>query len=173
MMKIPRLGNYVLIAISYGLYTKYNPACALVLLGVTVITFLAALKIEKDQAFGCKKYLIWTGIILALIPLILFKYYNFISSQLSAGLALCGVSVGLPGLNWVMPLGISFYTLQAVGYLADVYLQRIKAERNWWDYMLFVCFFLKLLRDPSARLKICCHRLNHGVLSTMPKPFKA
>ena len=39
MMKIPRLGNYVLIAISYGLYTKYNPACALVLLGVTVITF--------------------------------------------------------------------------------------------------------------------------------------
>ena len=153
MMKIPRLGNYVLIAISYGLYTKYNPACALVLLGVTVITFLAALKIEKDQAFGCKKYLIWTGIILALIPLILFKYYNFISSQLSAGLALCGVSVGLPGLNWVMPLGISFYTLQAVGYLADVYLQRIKAERNWWNYMLFVCFFPQIASGPISKAK--------------------
>lgn len=153
MTKIPRLANYVLIVISYGLYTKYNPVYTIVLLGVTAVTFFAALKIEKDQAFGRKRYLVWTGIILALIPLILFKYYNFICSQLSAGLSLCGVSVGLPGLNWVMPLGISFFTLQAVGYLADVYLQRIKAEHNWWDYMLFVCFFPQIASGPISKAK--------------------
>ena len=149
----PRVANYALIVISYGLYIKYKPIYALVLLGVTLITYLAALKIEKDKAYGRKKYLVWTGIILGLLPLLLFKYYNFVSSQLEAGLNLCGISAGLPGLNWVMPLGISFFTLQAIGYLADVYLQRIKAEHNWWDYMLFVCFFPQIASGPISKAK--------------------
>lgn len=151
--RIPRLCNYVLIAISYGLYIKYNPVYALVLLWVTLVTYYFALRIEKCLVKGNKRHLIWAGLILSLLPLLLFKYYDFVSSQLEACLSFFGICVGLPGLNWVMPLGISFFTLQAVGYLADVYSQRIKAEHNWWDYMLFVCFFPQIVSGPISKAK--------------------
>lgn len=59
----------------------------------------------------------------------------------------------IEGLNWAVPLGISFFTFQAVGYLFDVYYQRIKAEHNWWDYMLFVAFFPQILSGPISKAK--------------------
>lgn len=151
--KFPKIGNYLLIAISYGLYIKFKPEYALVLLGVTAITYLTALKIEKGHAYGKKKYLIFCGIALAVLPLLVFKYYHFLCSSFESLFGEIGISTGLPGLNWVMPLGISFFTFQAIGYLADVYLQRIKAEHNWWDYMLFVCFFPQIASGPISKAK--------------------
>ena len=147
----PKIGNFLLIAISYGLYIKWEPVYALVLLGVTVITYLAALKIEHDQAYGKKKYIVFSGITLAGLPLIVFKYYNFLSQSFESFLGGANISIGLPELNWAMPLGISFFTLQAIGYLADVYLQRIKAEHNWWNYMLFVSFFPQIASGPISK----------------------
>ena len=75
----PKVGNFLLIAISYGLYLKWKPVYALVLLGVTAITYMFALKIEQDKAYGRKRYLIWCGFALAALPLLIFKYYNFIN----------------------------------------------------------------------------------------------
>jgi D-alanyl-lipoteichoic acid acyltransferase DltB (MBOAT superfamily) len=150
-MRYQRLSNYFLIAVSYGLYLKWKPVYAFVLLSVTAVTYLVALKIEKDNAYGKKKYLIFGGICLAALPLLIFKYYNFLNSSIESAFAEIGLSLGLPGLNWIMPLGISFFTLQAVGYLADVYLQRIKAEHNWWDYMLFVSFFPQIASGPISK----------------------
>lgn len=149
----PEIGNALLLAISYGLYIKWKPIYALVLLWVTAVTYLAARKIEADGAYGRKRYLVWSGIALGALPLIVFKYYNFLSSQLNIVLEACGIQTGLPGLNWAMPLGISFFTLQAIGYLADVYLKRIKAEHNWWHYMLFVSFFPQIASGPISKAK--------------------
>ena len=149
--KFPKIANFLLIAISYGLYIKWKPVYALILLGVTAITYIAALKIEKDKAFGKKKYLVFSGITLAALPLLIFKYYNFISKTIEELMEWWGIGIGIPGLNWAMPLGISFFTLQAIGYLADVYLKRIKAEHNWWDYMLFVSFFPQIASGPISK----------------------
>ena len=151
--KSPKLANYLLIAISYGLYLKWNPIYGLILLGVTAITYGAALMFEKENAYGKKKYLFLSGLILALLPLLVFKYYNFLSNSFEQLFSLFGVKIGLPGLNWAMPLGISFFTLQAIGYLIDVYLKRINAEHNWWDYMLFVCFFPQVASGPISKAK--------------------
>ncbi len=151
MALYPKIGNYLLIAISYGLYIKWEPVYALVLFGVTAITYLAALKIERDEAYGRKKYIVSAGISLAALPLIVLKYYNFLTQSFESLLGEAGITLGMPGLNWAMPLGISFFTLQAIGYLADVYLQRIKAERNWWDYMLFVSFFPQIAAGPISK----------------------
>jgi D-alanyl-lipoteichoic acid acyltransferase DltB (MBOAT superfamily) len=148
---IPKIGNYILIIISYGLYIKYKPIYALILLGVTIITYVFALLIEKRKVYGNKKYIIFIGILFSSLPLLIFKYYNFFNTSLIEGLSFFGIKTGLPGLNWVMPLGISFFTLQAIGYLVDVYLQRIRAEHNLWDYMLFVCFFPQIASGPISK----------------------
>ena len=148
-----RFGNVFLLLVSYGLYISWKPVSALFLLGVTVVTFLFALWIEKRRAYGRKKYIITAGVLLAFLPLAVFKYYNFLNETLSAALATIGMHASLPGLNWVVPLGISFFTFQAVGYLWDVYYRRIEAEHNWWHYMLFVGFFPQIASGPISKAK--------------------
>lgn len=62
-----------------------------------------------------------------------------------------GGKIALAGLNWAIPVGISFFTFQAVGYLLDVYHRRIKAEQSLLDYTLFVCFFPQILSGPISK----------------------
>lgn len=130
---------------------QWNAAFGLVLLGVTGVTYLGARVIEARQAYGRKKYLIWTFAVLALVPLLVFKYYNFITRAGASALQWIGIDSALPGLNWVVPLGLSFYTFQAVGYVCDVYRQKVEVEHGWWDYMLFVAFFPQILCGPISK----------------------
>lgn len=78
-----RLGNFLLIAISYGLYMQWVPQYALVLLGVTVVTYLFAILIENKKAYNSKRYLIYSGAILGLLPLLIFKYTGFLTVTLT------------------------------------------------------------------------------------------
>jgi len=98
-----------------------------------------------------KKRLVWLFAILGVLPLLIFKYYNFINNSLSDGLAAIGLQFTLPGLNWAVPVGISFFTFQAVGYMLDVYHRRIKAEKNLIDYLLFVSFFPQIASGPISK----------------------
>ena len=130
---------YLLLVISYLLYAKANPTWCLYLLLITASTYFFARLIEAKQAYGKRIYII-VGATISLLPLGIFKYYNFLTENITYFLNSLGFQVGIPGLNWAVPLGISFFSFQAVGYLFDVYYQRIKAEHNCWDYMLFVGF---------------------------------
>ena len=116
-----------------------------------MVSYICGFLIERRNK---KRYnivcFIWS-VILILFPLFLFKYYNFFVSFVSAVSRFVGLEVGLPGLNYVMPLGISFYTLQAIGYMYDVYNKKIHAETNFLDYMLFVCFFPQIVCGPISR----------------------
>lgn len=78
-----RAGNILLLAVSYALYMQHRMDFALVLLGVTAITYLAALLIERKQAYGKKRYIIVSGALLALLPLVVFKYTGFICEVLT------------------------------------------------------------------------------------------
>lgn len=147
-----RISNYVLIIISYALYAMSSPVWCLFLLAITAITYLSARLIEYRHAYGRRKYIVCCAT-LSLLPLLIFKYYNFISSNIDVLLDNIGLEVGIPGLNWAIPLGISFFSFQAVGYLFDVYYRRIKAEHNWWDYMLFVGFFPQIASGPISKAK--------------------
>lgn len=145
-----KVANLLLIFISYGLYIQWQPQYAIILLGVTTITYFSALLIDKDEKYRQKKILVLVGVLLTLLPLIVFKYADFITNSL------CNIS-SIPNtkytLNLIAPLGISFFTFQAVGYLFDVYYQRTKAEYDWWSYMLFVCFFPQILAGPISKAK--------------------
>ena len=88
---------------------------------------------------------------LGCLPLLIFKYYNFLNDSITSGLSQIGLHFALPGLNWAIPVGISFFTFQAVGYFLDVYHGRIKAEKNFLDYMLFVSFFPQVTSGPISK----------------------
>lgn len=151
--------KWFLILASYLLYMNWKPAYALVLLGVTLITYGGGYLIDnqtvknKELKINCgkNKYLAWCFALLALLPLLVFKYYNFINNSITDGLAAIGLKFSLPGLNWAVPVGISFFTFQAVGYMLDVYHGRIKAEKNITDYVLFVSFFPQVASGPISK----------------------
>lgn len=105
------------------------------------------LKIDERKR---RKRLAWFFALLALLPLLVFKYYNFLNDSISAVLASVGLQFALPGLNWVIPVGISFFTFQAVGYMLDVYHGRVKAEKKLLDYVLFVSFFPQVTSGPIS-----------------------
>ena len=138
-----------LVLVSYLLYMNWKPAFAIVLLGVTLITYWGGLRLDNQKAKG-KKGLAWLFALLAVLPLLVFKYYNFINDSLTQGLAAIGLKFVLPGLNWAIPVGISFFTFQAVGYMLDVYQGKTEAEKNLLDYVLFVSFFPQVTSGPIS-----------------------
>ena len=146
-----------LIVASYLLYMNWKPAFTIVLLGVTLITYwggqVLELRAEDNNNANQirRKSLVWLFALLGLLPLLVFKYYNFINDSLSAGLASIGLQFALPGLNWAIPVGISFFTFQAVGYMLDVYHGRVKAEKDLLDYVLFVSFFPQVMSGPISK----------------------
>lgn len=138
-----------LVLVSYLLYMNWKPTFAIVLLSVTLITYWGGGKLENQQS-NRKKGLAWWFALLAVLPLLVFKYYNFLNDSISLGLAAIGLKFALPGLNWAIPVGISFFTFQAVGYMLDVYHGKTKAEKNILDYMLFVSFFPQVTSGPIS-----------------------
>lgn len=144
-----------LIFISYLLYMNFKPAFALMLFGVTLVTYWGGqfleLRGESEKLKVRRKRLVWCFAFLALLPLLVFKYYNFLNESMSDGLSAIGLQFAMPGLNWAVPVGISFFTFQAVGYMLDVYHGRIKAEKNFVDYVLFVSFFPQIASGPISK----------------------
>lgn len=149
----------LLLVVSYLLYMNWKPAFALVLLGVTLVTYWGGhfleLRVKSEELIvderKRRKRLAWCFVLLALMPLLVFKYYNFLNDCISAGVASVGLQFALPGLNWAIPVGISFFTFQAVGYMLDVYHGRVKAEKNLLDYLLFVSFFPQVMSGPISK----------------------
>lgn len=98
-----------------------------------------------------RKRIVWLFALLGLLPLLIFKYYNFLNNSISDGLATIGLQFSLPGLNWAIPIGISFFTFQAVGYMLDVYHGHIQKEKSFLDYVLFVSFFPQVASGPISK----------------------
>lgn len=133
---------------------NFNPAYALILLGITVVTYAAALYLESTFASANirkRKIIVWTGVVLAALPLLAFKYYNFINDSIFSAMEVIGIKFNLPGLNWAVPVGISFFTFQTLGYMLDVYFHKIRAERSFSDYLLFCSFFPQTASGPISK----------------------
>lgn len=133
-----RPSQCLLLAASLYFYASWKPAYLLLILTSVVITWLAGLGMERFP--GRKKAVLITSLALNLAILFFFKYYNWLAGTAS-----------LPLLNVALPVGISFYTFQAVGYSIDVYRGTLRAERDFITYALFVTFFPQLVAGPIER----------------------
>ena len=143
--KFLRVRNLFLLGVSYLLYMSWKPIYALILLGVTLITFTFAILVERSHK---SKPIMVLGVILSFLPLLFFKYFDFLNENMTHALSMMGICYHLEGLNWAIPIGISFFTFQAIGYLWDVYYNKIEAEHDFLTYALFISFFPSILSGP-------------------------
>jgi len=151
-----KVRNLFLLVVSYLLYLQWKPVWALVLMGVTAVTYGSALLLNRSSH---PRAVLTVGILLALSPLAFFKYFNFVNESIGMVVSTVGLEFGLPGLNWAIPLGISFFTFQAMGYLWDVYYKRIEAERDFLTYALFISFFPSILSGPINKASLVIPQL--------------
>lgn len=154
--KYVRIRNLYLLSVSYLLYLQWKPVYALILLGVTLVTYYSALSIKRVRH---RKRVLTTSVFLTLLPLICFKYLNIINQSVSDTLAIMGQGFHLTGLNWAVPVGLSFFTLQALGYLWDVYYERQEAEHDFLIYALFISFFPCILSGPINKASLVIPQL--------------
>lgn len=141
-----------LLIVSYVFYLSWQPVYGLILVGVTLISFFSASKLEqlKEERNKAKRWLI-VGIVASLLPLIFFKYYNFINDSVFGILSVVGWRFRLPEMKLLLPLGISFFTFMAIGYMVDVYRSNSKAQKNIGLYALFISFFPQVTSGPIGR----------------------
>ena len=138
-----------LLAASYFFYMCWRPEYVLLILFSTVATYAAGLVIEKYPKH--KKTALAAVIIMNLAVLFFFKYFDFALSNLNSVLSKLHIQAVSKPFDLLLPVGISFYTFQSLGYAVDVYRGDIKAERNFLDYALFVSFFPQLVAGPIER----------------------
>ena len=146
-----RIRNILLLVASYYFYMNWKAEYALLLLSSTVITYLAALGISRSADKGRKKLFLTLSIVLNLAILFFFKYYNFLADNVEVLLSICGLKLDLPDFPLLLPVGISFYTFQALGYSIDVYRGTTPVEKDLATYALFVSFFPQLVAGPIER----------------------
>lgn len=139
-----------MLAASYYFYMGWNPKYA-VLIGIsTVATYVSGLLIEKTDK---KKLTVFFCICINLAILFFFKYFDFALENVNRILGLLHIQIIEKPFDVILPVGISFYTFQALSYTIDVYRGDIKAEKNFFRYALFVSFFPQLVAGPIERSK--------------------
>ncbi len=150
---------WLLIA-SYFFYVCWNPKYIVVLLFSTAVTYGAGLwldyvdkKAAEEKKQKHKKLIIAGSCVINLGILAFFKYSDFFFENLNLVLQkTAGISISNP-FDFVLPLGISFFTFQAIGYLIDVYRKDVEPERNIIRFALFLSFFPKIIQGPIERSK--------------------
>jgi D-alanyl-lipoteichoic acid acyltransferase DltB (MBOAT superfamily) len=140
---------FLLIA-SYFYYMCWDPKYALLILTTTTIVYGTALLMHNRSA-RVKKLCVALSVVSNLTILFMFKYFNFFNNSLKELFSAIGVPYAVPALNLLLPVGISFYTFQALSYTIDVYRGTREPERHFGIFALYVSFFPVLLSGPIER----------------------
>ena len=141
----------LLLLASFGFYSSWNQWLALLIVGSSTLDFAIGRGLETITRDGPRRVLLATSLLFNLGLLAYFKYMNFFVDSLRQGLRLAGFEVSPFTLSVMLPVGISFYTFEAISYTVDVYRGRVRAERNLAHLLLFILFFPHLVAGPIVR----------------------
>lgn len=159
---------YWLLAASYYFYMCWNAKYVVLLLFSTIVTYVSGIllercgrgDIEEKRKRRRRKLCVAASFILNLSVLFIFKYLDFGIESLNRILGYLHISLNAPSFDLLLPVGISFYTFQALGYTVDVYRGEIYAEKNFFRYALFVSFFPQLVAGPIERSRNLLRQLD-------------
>ncbi|MBR5597722.1 MAG: MBOAT family protein [Lachnospiraceae bacterium] len=159
---IPDKVKYLwLLVVSYYFYMCWNVTYIVLIFTSTIITYLSGLGIERIKKLEVseegkvkyKKWIVAGSLISNLGILFYFKYTNFVLDIVENICLNLKIRISIPDFDIMLPVGISFYTFQALSYTIDVYRDEIYAEKNFFRYALFVSFFPQLVAGPIERSK--------------------
>lgn len=151
-----RAKNPVLLAFSLLFYAAGEPVFILVMLFSCTQAWITALLMERHR-----KFWLILSVILSLAPLLWFKYAGFFAENLNR---IPGISLTVPKHS--LPVGISFYTFQLIGYTADVYRGRVMPQKSWLTLTLYVSLFPQLIAGPIVRyadVDAALNRRSHSI----------
>ncbi len=142
--------NWVLLFFSIFFYSWGAPKFIFVIIGTTFIDFQIVKYLSKSQNQTKKNSLLLFSVVLNLGLLFYFKYSNFFVENLNSFLSVFGVQQ-IKWVELILPIGISFYTFETITYVVDVYRKVHKPLVNFWDYLLYIILFPKLIAGPIIR----------------------
>ena len=146
-----KIQNILLLVASYYFYGCWDWRVLFLLIFSTTLDYFSGLMMADASGKKIKRFWFWTSIIVNLGFLGVFKYYNFFIDSFADALSSVGVQSNFSSLQVILPVGISFYTFHGLSYVIDIYNDRIKPERNFIHYSVFVCFFPLLVAGPIER----------------------
>ena len=146
-----RLRNGFLLIGSYFFYMSLKWEFGFLLLFISLVNYIAGLRIEGSVLKRSRKIWLTVSLVFSLGVLGYFKYTGFFVSETTSFLNSLGLDIRPSYLKMALPVGISFFTFQALSYVIDIYKEKIKAERNIINLLLYVSFFPTLLAGPIER----------------------
>jgi len=149
MARWVRWQNLFIVVASYVFYGWWDWRFLALIALTSVASYASGVLIEQHRGHG--KIISAANIVLNLLILAFFKYFNFFSESFATAMASLGWHCDMPTLNIVLPVGISFYTFQALSYSIDVYRRKLPASHSIIDVMAFISFFPQLVAGPIER----------------------
>lgn len=146
-----KMQNILLLVASYFFYACWDYRFLFLLIFSTFLDYFTGLKMYGAKSQHMKKFWFWFSICINLGFLGVFKYFNFFAASFAEALSLVDIKANFWTLNVILPVGISFYTFHGLSYVIDIYKERIKPERDFIDYSVFVSFFPLLVAGPIER----------------------
>ncbi len=143
--------KFWLLSASYAFYAAWDWRFLGLIIASTLVDYYAGFKISDSENAGPKKWYLRLSLLANLGILGFFKYCNFFIDSASGLLGYLGLETGIPTLNIILPVGISFFTFQTMSYSLDIYFGKLKPTRSLLDLALFVGFFPQLVAGPIVR----------------------
>jgi len=141
----------LLLVASYFFYMCWNPVYALLIVFSTIADFFIGRRIHNSKDQTVRKRFLALSLLVNLGILFYFKYYNFLAENLQVLLDIINPEWYIPEHNWLLPVGISFYTFQTLSYTIDIFFKKLEPEPSFMRFALFVSFFPQLVAGPIER----------------------
>lgn len=154
VFKSLKVQNLFVVLSSYIFYGWWDYRFLFLIALTTLLSYISGIGIKKCTGGGkinVAKLLAASNIIVNLIILGIFKYYNFFVDSLAYLLSFCGIQANITSLQLILPVGISFYTFQALSYTIDVYRKKIEATHDITAFFAYISFFPQLVAGPIER----------------------
>jgi len=145
--------NRMLLVASYIFYGAWNWRFLSLIFISTVLDYICGIKIYNSNSVKRKRFFLFLSVFGNLSILGFFKYFNFFVGDLTALINYFGFSFQTHSLNIILPVGISFYTFQTMSYTIDIYRDKLRPTRRFFDFALFVAFFPQLVAGPIERAR--------------------
>lgn len=151
--------NYVLLIASIIFYAWGEPRYLAIMIITILVNYAGAILLDKHYSSRQRLWIVSLTVVLDLSFLFYFKYFNFVVDNINGVWA-----TDFQLLDVIMPIGISFYTFQAMSYLIDVYRREVPAQKDVYKLALYIVLFPQLVAGPIVKYHDVCEQIDNRTI---------